>query len=67
MLEKRVRVRQARDAACRQADHESERVLRIQMDVMAANERVEEKKKALAEMQNRSAIVQQQALEQHMC
>ena len=62
--EKLVRVRHARDAASRQADHESERVLRIQMDVKAANERVEEKKKALTEMQNRSAIMQQQALEQ---
>jgi chromosome segregation ATPase len=57
-------MRQASDAATRQADHESERVLRIQTDVKAANERLEAKNQTLAEMQARSAILQQQALEQ---
>ena len=62
LREQLERMREESDSASRQAERESERVASMQTELKAANERLEERKRGMNELQTRSTAMQKEAL-----
>lgn len=59
-----ARLREARDGACREAEHGAERVARLQEQLKKTDAVVEEKRQALAAVQARSVALEKEAVEE---